>query len=258
VTDVRRLYVLLCGYEILRKTISTRDRGRRFVLAEPVCAYLLDTAEGFVLLDAGYDPAPDAGPQDVHAFFNRTGCYPPVVGEDHRIETQLTAIGVRLEEIGCVVLSHMHFDHTGLLKSLPHADVFVQKDELAHAMTPGASGAYARADYNNLPIRWREVEGDWRMMDGLDFYATPGHTPGHQSALITLQSDAKYLLPFDAGDLQENFEAEIAPGETSDEQAALASIRRLKALGAEQDAHFLLFHDPVAIQQMRLAPAYYD
>lgn len=45
-TAIRRLFVLLCGFEILPKSISTRDLGARLILSEPVCAYLLDTDIG--------------------------------------------------------------------------------------------------------------------------------------------------------------------------------------------------------------------
>jgi hypothetical protein len=61
-TAVKRLYVLLCGFEVLPKTISTRDRGARFILSEPVCAYLLDTHSGWILLDAGLNPDNGARP----------------------------------------------------------------------------------------------------------------------------------------------------------------------------------------------------
>jgi hypothetical protein len=51
-TKIRRLYVLLCGYEILPKIVSTRDRGSRFILAEPVCSYFADTMQGTVKANA--------------------------------------------------------------------------------------------------------------------------------------------------------------------------------------------------------------
>jgi N-acyl homoserine lactone hydrolase len=86
---------------------------------------------------------------------------------------------------------------------------------------------------------------------------THGHTRGHQSALVELPETGTIVLPFDAGDLQENFDEEIVPGETCDEEAALKAIRRLKAIEAERQATLLLFHDPVAIQKMRLAPDCY-
>ena len=100
-------------------------------------------------------------------------------------------------------------------------------------------------------------DGDWDAMPGLTLIDTHGHTPGHQSAFITLMSGERFILPFDVGDLAENFTHEIAPGSCSDEAAALAAIRRIKALQVQHDATMLLFHDPVAIQSLRLAPAYY-
>ena len=52
-THVSRLYILLCGYEIIPKTISTRDRGARFIMSEPISAYLLETGQGYILIDTG-------------------------------------------------------------------------------------------------------------------------------------------------------------------------------------------------------------
>ena len=57
-TSVRKLYVLLCGYEILPKTVSTKDRGADFILSEPISVYLLDTESGWIMIDAGVDPVP--------------------------------------------------------------------------------------------------------------------------------------------------------------------------------------------------------
>jgi N-acyl homoserine lactone hydrolase len=258
VTSVRRLYVLLCGFEIMRKTISTRDLGGRFVLSEPISAYLLDTAEGWILLDAGFDRAAIAGPQNVQAFFDRTGCYPPVVGDDHLIERQLAEIGVAPSEVRKVILSHMHNDHTGFLKHLPRAEVWVQRAEHEHAHAPGLPGGFSPADYRDLGLDWRLVEGDWQVMPGLRMISTRGHTPGHQSAVVELPNTGCVVLPFDVGDLAENFADEVLPGASCDDIAALASIRRIKALVVEHQAQMILFHDPTAIQSVRLAPACYD
>jgi N-acyl homoserine lactone hydrolase len=93
---------------------------------------------------------------------------------------------------------------------------------------------------------------------GLTLLSTPGHTPGHQSAVVELPRSGTCVLPFDAGDLQENFDLEILPGESVDDVAAMASILRLKAVTAQSAGRMILFHDPVAIQQLRLAPEFYD
>ncbi|MDB6160533.1 MAG: hypothetical protein JWO04_4239 [Gammaproteobacteria bacterium] len=74
---------------------------------------------------------------------------------------------------------------------------------------------------------------------------------------MELPQSGTLVLPFDAGDLQENFDDEILPGETCDDAAALRAIQRLKALETQNHGTRLLFHDPVAIQAMRLSPDYY-
>jgi N-acyl homoserine lactone hydrolase len=106
-------------------------------------------------------------------------------------------------------------------------------------------------------VRWELRDGDWDAMPGLRLIDTRGHTSGHQSAIVDLPSGASIVLPFDAADLQENLDQEILPGESCDDDAALRAIRRLKSLAAEPGATCLLFHDPVAIQQMKLCPEFY-
>lgn len=256
-TDVKRLFVLLCGFEILPKTVSTRDRGGRFIMAEPVCSYLLDTRRGWVLLDAGTNPAHIDDPQRRAELFEWNGMAPPVIRPEHRIEAQLALIGIGLEDIAWVICSHLHYDHCGYLPRLAHAPVSVQRRELEYARRHPSHG-YIAEDFASPALQWDLRDGDWDAMDGLKLLDTRGHTDGHQSALVTLPSGQRYLLPFDAGDLAENFAEEVLPGGSVDDAAALAAIRRLKAIQREEDAVMLLFHDPVAIQQMRLAPEFYD
>jgi N-acyl homoserine lactone hydrolase len=256
-TAVRRLFVLLCGFEILPKTISTRNLGQRFILSEPVCAYLLDTDHGWVLLDGGMNPDNITDPVRRHACFGQYGMTPPVVRPIHDMAQQLAQIGIGLDDIGHVILSHLHYDHCGYLGQLTHARISVQRREYDHAFAADPGLAYIRSDYDLPGLDWDLRDGDWQAMPGLALIDTRGHTQGHQSAVVTLPQTGTVILPFDAGDLAENFADEVLPGECCDDMAALAAIRRLKAVQREHDATMLLFHDPVAIQQMRLAPEFY-
>lgn len=256
-SEIRRLFVLLCGYEILHKTISTRDLGCRFVLAEPVCAYLLDTDRGWVLLDTGIDPAYARDPELRDRHFLSRGWAPPVVSPAHELEAQLAQIGLGIGDIGHVILSHLHFDHCDRLDRFGRARISIQRREFERGFAPVLDIGYLPRDYDAPGLNWDLRDGDWEAMPGLSLIETSGHTPGHQSALVTLASGRTFILPFDAGDLAENFDKEIAPGSTSDTEAALASIRRIKRLQREHGAEMLLFHDPVAIQSLRLAPDCY-
>jgi N-acyl homoserine lactone hydrolase len=256
-TLVRRLFVLLCGFEILPKTISTRGRGGRFILSEPVCAYLLDTEKGWVLLDAGMNPLNGRDPARIQEKFGRRGMTPPVIRDHHLLDTQLADLGVRYSDIGHVILSHLHYDHCGCVKYFPHARISVQRLEYEHAFGSDPGIAYFRDEYDDPRLNWDLRDGDWEALPGLRLVDTRGHTQGHQSAVVELPESGTFVLPFDAGDLQENFDEEILPGETCDDAAALRAIQRLKALEVETQATRLLFHDPQAIQRMRLSPECY-
>lgn len=257
-TAVRRLFVLLCGYEILPKTVSTRARGGRFILSEPVCSYLLDTAAGWVLLDAGMNPDNGRSPQRMQQKFWSQGLTAPVIRDSHLMERQLSHLGIGWGHIGHVILSHLHYDHCGELRQLAHARISVQRREYEHAFGTAPGFAYFRDEYDDARLNWDLREGDWEALPGLRLLDSRGHTQGHQSALVQLPSGLSLMLPFDAGDLQENFDEEVLPGECCDDAAALHAIRRLKALELQYGATRLLFHDPVAIQAMRLCPEFYS
>ena len=81
--------MLLCGFEILPKTVSTRGRGVRFILSEPVCVYLLDTASGWVLLDAGMNPDNGRDRLRMQEKFWQFGMTAPVIRDDHLLDRQL-------------------------------------------------------------------------------------------------------------------------------------------------------------------------
>lgn len=255
-TLVRRLFVLLCGFEIIPKTVSTRNRGEGFILSEPVCSYLLDTELGWVLLDAGINPANLDDPAKMAARFSRF--IPPVVRPAHRLDAQLAEIGIDFADIGHVIISHLHFDHCGYLNRFPHARISIQRSEYQWAFSNDAEPAYFRDDYDDPRLRWELKDGDWQAMPGLELLDTRGHSRGHQSAMIKLPDTGTVLLPFDAGDLDENFAEEILPGCCYDDVAAMNSIRRINELRVVENAAMFLFHDPVAVQRMRLAPLFYS
>jgi glyoxylase-like metal-dependent hydrolase (beta-lactamase superfamily II) len=192
-------------------------------------------------------------------YYTSLGTDPaPVVWAQHEIEAHFSAIGVGFDEVSDVILSHLHIDHAGNLRRFRKARIWVQRDEHAHAFAPVTPQAYLKADYDLPNADWRIIDGDHVLDDGVTILSTPGHTPGHQSALIELPRSGAALLVADVGDLIENFEREILPGQATDDVKALASIRKINRLRQERDAKMFLCHDPNLIQAVRLAPDFYD
>ena len=256
-TSVRRLYVLLCGFEIIPRSVSLRGADPDVILAVPITAYLLDTAEGWVLFDAGLDEANLRDPERLEALYTSQGWSPPpVVWPAHEMEGQLRRIGLGFGDIARVVLSHLHADHSGHLKRMPQAVLTIQRAERDYAFSGRARASWFPSDYDLPGLRWEVIEGDREIMPGLTALSTPGHAPGHQSLLVTLPETGRVVLAGDVGDLVENFRDEVLPGESQDDAAALRSIRRVNALVAD-GAQLFLTHDPDLLLRLRRAPGFY-
>jgi glyoxylase-like metal-dependent hydrolase (beta-lactamase superfamily II) len=97
---------------------------------------------------------------------------------------------VSAADIRVVVNCHLHFDHCGGNRDLPHAPILVQRAELALARggdyTFDALVDFAGATY-------RELDGEAEVWPGVHVLPTPGHTEGHQS-LAVRQPDGTLIL----------------------------------------------------------------
>ena len=257
-TAVRRLYVLLCGNEILPRRVCLRGGGDRFVMSVPISAYLIETQKGYVSFDAGINTHLLRDPALRYQHFTAHGWEVPVVWPQHELLVQLREIGIAEHEVRHVVLSHAHLDHTGNLKNFRHAKVWVQQSEYAFAFIDPKPPGVVRSDFDFPDIDWSLVDGDHEIMPGLVLLSTAGHTPGHQSALISLPHTGRALLVGDVGDWMANFDQEILPGEASDDVAALESLRRINRIRRDVNPLMFVCHDPDLIQKQKLAPDFYD
>lgn len=247
---VNALYPILNGLEILDKSVSTYKIDAGVIVREPIMAYLLDTDQGWVLIDTGLDLEILRDPVRAAQTFKG---HLPVVAPEQEILTQMAHIGVKPEHIAIVVITHLHGDHAGGLCSFAHAPVYIQRAEyLARKGDPRtpAQPCFSR-------INWQLLDGDADLLPGLRLLATPGHTPGHMSVLVDLPLSGPIVLGIDAGDLIENFEFDIPPGGHVDIDQALASLRRLKSIALRAGGRLFPGHDLEFWQRLRTLPESY-
>lgn len=258
-TKVKRMFVCLCGFEFIPRSISLKGDPGRIYLSEPVCAYLFDTEEGWVLFDTGLNRDIITDPELEDRYFTSRGWVPtPICDEQHDLCNQLTQVGVSMADIRYVVLSHLHADHTGNLKKCTNARVLVQRAEYDFGFAAETPPPWFDIDYQGAGIDWQIIEGDYLLMDGLEIIDTKGHTPGHQSLVATLEKSGAMVLTADAGDLFENFEMEVACGENIKDETAVASICRLKNIAEERKGTLFLGHEIEWVKKIKLIPQYYD
>src|SRR5207253_2509481 len=80
-----------------------------------------------------------------------------------------------------IVNCHLHFDHCGQNRSFPGVPILVQRIEREGAHSPG----YTVPEWVDFPdVRYELVDGERELVPGLRVIPTPGHTPGHQSAVL--------------------------------------------------------------------------
>jgi glyoxylase-like metal-dependent hydrolase (beta-lactamase superfamily II) len=219
--------------------------GERGKLRVPVPAFLVDHPKGRVLFDTGLHP------QIQHDARARLGTLADVFTAEYapgeEIAARVAARGVDAARVDYVVLSHLHFDHAGGLATVPNARVVVQRREWDAGADADLSAqlSFARQDYDHghelvLVDGEHDLFGDGRVV----CLPTHGHTPGHQSLRVRLDS-GDVVLTADACYLHRTLEHEHLPMLVYDRDAALASLRRFRAL-RDGGARLVYGHDPDA------------
>jgi N-acyl homoserine lactone hydrolase len=139
-------------------------------------------------------------------------------------------------DIRIVVNTHLHFDHCGQNSVFRHAPFYVQRAELERARRE----ARPLIDWFDFAgARFELLDGDAEVADGVRAVATPGHTAGHQSVVVSadgeevLIGDAAYNL----GVYRRPDAEELPAGQAADRTAWSASLRRLHEM-APHRVHF--------------------
>ena len=225
-SGVRRIVPLTFGWEHIPKSISVHGASHDVRLREPVPGILLEVDGGWFLLDTGFN-TPVLLDRQLRRRLAHMDIEDELVGDaGDTIERAFEMVGVDPDDVVTVALSHLHYDHAGGLRWFAeHAPVHLQRRELDHALAVRAPEpeALCRVDYDDHRIDWRLADGDVELAPGITAIATYGHTIGHQSFVVDLADGGGFVFAFDAADLQENLDDELAPGSvaTGDvEQAA--------------------------------------
>jgi len=174
----------------------------------------------------------------------------------HSLERSLAALGLGVDDVTDVVLTHLHFDHAGgatqsrggtLVPTLPRARYYVQRTNWEVAQSPNLRerASYMRENFDPLQSAgvlrvWDGPQAPW---PGIELFTAHGHTRGQQLLRVTGGDATLYFvadliptrshvrIPFVMG-------YDVAAIETMSEKRAL--LERASAEGA----WIVLEHDP--------------
>ena len=222
--------------------VGTEDLGEQIRIPAP--AFLVEHRDGLVLFDAGFAPGAVTHPDEVYG--ERARRLQLELGPDQIVDRQVRNRGFDPSRVTYVALSHLHYDHVGGAHLFPSAQILTGAGELEHARS-GNDRYCLPADLDRLlPLAPRELAvGDTDLFgDGsVVLLALPGHTPGQLGLQVRLRSRT-VVVTGDAAHLQLGIEAEQPfPGD-GDPVAAVASLRRLRSVRAQESATVWVSHDP--------------
>jgi glyoxylase-like metal-dependent hydrolase (beta-lactamase superfamily II) len=188
-----------------------------------------------ILVDTGFDPA-------VGARRGRTCLIEPA--------DAMARLGVSPESVSRIVLTHLHYDHTGNLDRFPDAELLVPARELDFWLGPmGSRGQFAHhveeAELDLLRAaiadgRVRRLEGDEDIAAGVSAIALGGHSPGQIAVAVpevTIASDAVHFY--------EEIERERPFAVIADLAAMYEAYDTLRRL----PGHLVPGHDPAVMER---------
>lgn len=191
-----------------------------------------------ILVDTGFDP--DAGRRR-----GRTVLIEPTEA--------MARLGVTPDTVSRVVITHLHYDHTGNLAAFPDAELLVPALELDFWLGPmGQRGQFAHhveeADLDVLRDavvggRVRSLAGGEEIADGVGVIHLGGHSPGQIAVTapgVILASDAVHF--YDELDRERPF-AVIA--DLAEMYEAYDTVREV----AGDAAHIVPGHDPAVMDR---------
>ena len=149
-------------------------------LRVPVGAFVVRAGDVTVLLDAGVGPTDDPMFQGAALMEN------------------LVAGGVAPADIDVIVVSHLHSDHMGWLSqdgtpTFPNATIRIGAADWEHFVERGGAGRRRTARLRAVESRVELIDRDGTVVaPGITTRATPGHTPGHTS--VILSSDGERMI----------------------------------------------------------------
>jgi glyoxylase-like metal-dependent hydrolase (beta-lactamase superfamily II) len=210
----------------------------------PVPVFVIEHPLGLVVVDTGLHAELAATSARLRKLATMFQVHLAADGSDS-VGPVLLGAGYDPDQVAQVILTHLHFDHTGGLAELPNARVVVQAREWAelHNERLLSLGAYNRDDVD-LGHERLEIDGDHDLFeDGtVTCLMTDGHTAGHQSVRVRTETGVCVICG-DCCYLRQTLTDEHLPPVSHDRHRHLQSIRRL-AREQAQGATLLFGHDP--------------
>ena len=169
----------------------------------------------------------------------------------------LRRIGIDVQDVRNVILTHLHWDHYSGEEFFPRATYFVQQREMDFLVNPliryrALGRFYNRAALEkivrlHLAGRVEVIDGDHDLFPGISSLWTGGHSPGSQAVVVETKKGSAVICG-DVVPRYQNVCEDIPCGIHTNTIEAVQALKKVKARAGSMDL-ILTGHDPEAMQK---------
>jgi glyoxylase-like metal-dependent hydrolase (beta-lactamase superfamily II) len=166
----------------------------------------------------------------------------------------IARLGVAPDDVGDVLITHLHYDHVGNVAGWPSARLHVPAAELDFWATEVAARTQFRVHVDPEPVAWLQAEdragrvaryaGPAEPIAGVQAILAGGHSPG-QHVLLVDTASGPVLLASDAIHLYDELEHERPFAIFTDLAGMYEGYALVRHIAAERGAPVLPGHDPL-------------
>lgn len=165
----------------------------------------------------------------------------------------LAEVGLSLEDVEWVGLSHSHGDHIGNIRPFVASRLLMQRAEVASLRRESSDSfvePFAERGHLVELEGAHDVFGDGRVR----ILPAPGHTAGHQVLVLDLPQSGTVVIAGDLWHFEENRALRRIPRLNSDPAATLRSMEVIETLIAQTGARVILPHEVASVASLPAFP----
>lgn len=240
-------------FAIIRQGVGTWNPSEVSEAAWYFCVLVKHPEVGYFLYDVGVGPGDDTFRRPEHHM--QYGVLS--IDREEYLDKALPKLGVSLDEIKCIVVSHCHWDHFGGLSFFKGTEaiknVYVSEPDFRHGLFQSHITAKGYSEPCDFYYKWNfDVEGaDFHMISGdtelfpdVEFKMYQGHTPGCLAMILHMENDT-YIFPSDTIPRKECYDdpENNIHFTCTDVDAFRDSVKKVKELERQYNAKIIFPHD---------------
>ncbi|WP_446897656.1 N-acyl homoserine lactonase family protein [Clostridium sp. LBM24168] len=248
-------------------TVDNKYPKGKWLIAPSYSVLIEHPSEGLILYDTGSYLGDEGKGERKGEGFDQL--FHQEIERNQFLDKQLELLSYTVEDINVVLLSHMHWDHSGGLgfftkKSTPQRVVTGREDfqnglvEVFKTERPTLGCPYFKKNYMFGNLEFELIEKDIEFCEGIDLILLPGHTPGVMG-LILHTSNGVVIFPSDSCVCALNFGPPVRmPGILYDSIGYRKSVEKLRCLQKDNKAKIIYPHDIDQFNSLKHAPYFYE